>query len=101
MPDYEKEEENATRRQGKALKKAAKGKGKAKAPTGDDECDPEGPAWNPENDVDEGYEENKVATEAISARVLNSFIHEEHYSSSELRLKWLARLGSWSEEQIS
>ncbi|KAI4932233.1 uncharacterized protein J4E92_004133 [Alternaria infectoria] len=80
--------------------KAAKGKGKAKAPTADDEYDPEGLAWNPENDVDEGYEENKAVTEAISARVLSSFIHEEHDSASELRNKWLAKLGSWSEEQV-
>jgi len=99
VSDYEKEA-NATRRQGKALMKAAKGKGKAKAPTGDDECNPEGPDWDAENDVDEGYNENKAATEKISARVLNSLIHEEHDTSAELRAKWLAKLGNWSEEQV-
>lgn len=100
MPDYEKKEDNAIRRQEKALKKVAKGKGKAKTPTADDEYDPEGPDWDAENDVDEGYEENKAATEAISVRVLNPFIHEEHEPSAELRVKWLAKLGDWSKEQV-
>ena len=98
VPDYEKKEENATRRQGKALKKAAKGEGKAKAPTGDDEYGPEVPDWDAENDVDEGYNENKASTEKISARVLNSLIHEEHDTSAELRVEWLAKLTGWSEE---
>ncbi|KAI4915004.1 hypothetical protein J4E90_005041 [Alternaria incomplexa] len=100
VPDYEKKEDKAIRRQEKALKKVAKGKGKAKALTADDEYDPEGPDWDAENDVDEGYEENKAATEAISARVLNPFIHEEHETSAELRVKWLAKLADWSEAQV-
>ncbi|KAI4644474.1 hypothetical protein J4E93_006377 [Alternaria ventricosa] len=100
VPDEMKKVWRAGERFQRAAKRKArkgKGKGKAKPPTGDDEYDPKGPDWNPENEVDEAYEE---AATKERANLLDVFVHEEHESAAAMRAKWLTTLSRWIQEQV-